>query len=301
MSLKVDDQTLGRSVLSTMSQNSSGSLSQKRTELTAAQDAATGAVAGVVEIMLTMPFAYMQFSLQGGYQRPAFGQLFKNPLVWWSGFGSLAPGNAGIVLSQFLAEGFLTKNLKSFRRQDELTSLQQVAVAATAGAFSSLVNGPADLLTIYQQKNPGLSMPAAFKDCGQKYGYSRIYRGVTLCMVREGAYMCGYAGLAPQVKQYLKKDRNISEIPAHLGSSILCGALMGFMSQPFDVMIHMLQSDINKSKYPKHLDAWKEVWQKGGVTAYWLGFRWRVMRNMTGTCTMLAFKELAEMVFLHHD
>ena len=140
----------------------------KRTELTALEDAATGAAAGVVEIMLTMPFAFMQFSLQGGYQRPAFSQLFKNPLIWWSGFGSLAPGNSAIVLSQFLAEGYITKNLKRFRRRDELTSYEKVGVAAAAGSFSSLFNGPADLLTIHQQQNPGTSMPGAIKSIGEK-------------------------------------------------------------------------------------------------------------------------------------
>ena len=113
--------------------------------------------------------------------------------------------------------------------------------------------------------------------------------------------MMGYAGFAPQVKRYFKQEQKMSEIPAHLGSSILCGFCAAFSSHPFDVTIHMLQADIAKKKYPRLLDAWKETLRTGGVTAYWLGFRWRVMRNMTGTCTMLAFKELAESMFLDRD
>ena len=295
--LALSEQRKGKVTLARGNGNSNGAAPPPATELTPAQDMATGCVAGVTEIALTMPFAYMQFSTQAGFARPAFSSLFTNPGVWWRGFGSLAPGNGLIVLSQFWAEGLLTKQLKQHTAQKELNSAQKIGVAATAGAFSSLFNGPADFVTIYMQKNK-MSMPQAFKSISETYGLQRIYRGVSLSMLREGIYMMGYAGFAPQVKKYLKNDMKMSEVPAHLGSSVLCGFGAAFSSQPLDAIIHKIQADAAKTKYPRAIDPWKQTLAEGGITSFWTGFRWRMARNVVGTCVMLTFKELAEKMFL---
>jgi hypothetical protein len=88
----------------------------------------------------------------------------------------------------------------------DASSVERIGIAMAAGATSSILYSPVDLVVIQQQKRGLDSAAATVKAIASEHGALALWRGLSSCVVREAIYTAGYLGLAPIATESLVKS-----------------------------------------------------------------------------------------------
>ena len=154
------------------------------------------------------------------------------------------------------------------------TDPERVGVAMAAGAASSVLYSPVDLVVIQQQKlgldSPGATISAIVKE----HGAAGMMRGFWSCVGREAIYTAGYLGLAPIAKDYLTSNVEYfksNELAASIVGSSIGGTVAAVLTHPVDTSKTCAQSDIAGVKYPNARTALGMVYREGGIKALYGG------------------------------
>ena len=200
-----------------------------------------GIVGGTIETFINMPLITYKFNSQNNNPMP------KNILGWYKGIIPQVSTVAPITAFQMTTNNILTKyysnNLQN-SKTNQISNQYKIGIACLSGTLSSLLYTPVDFITIYQQKTK-LSITESTIGVYQNFGLVTFYKGLFPCAVREMICTGGYIGVAPILSNYINNnyiiDKNYSII---LGSTIT-GTLCCILSNPFDVVKTIIQSNYN--------------------------------------------------------
>jgi len=281
-------------------------------DLSMLQNICVGSLTGALEVSVNQPLFYFKNKLQTG------SAISKNPRDWYKGYGVNVCSMAPITAVQVFADAELKRAMQGF---NDLTEMQKLACASAAGAFSSFVSSPSELVMLYQQ-NSSNSFVNSFEQLtnNPKKGYLNLTRGVWPVACRDGGFAAGYLAVSPYLKKQFMKQTN-NETVASLGSGVVSGVLTAGFTHPFDTVktrlqndtvkdqLHHnielqnatvkaeLQNDINRVKYNNSLDVVKHVYNKEGFKGFYKGFTPRALRVASAVTLMSwATQELTEFI-----
>ena len=80
----------------------------------------------------------------------------------------------------------------------DASSLERIGVAMSAGAISSVLYSPVDLIVIQQQKLGLNSVAGTVRAVTSEFGAAGLMRGFSACVVREAIFTAGYLGRSRQ-------------------------------------------------------------------------------------------------------
>lgn len=251
-----------------------GAPTRRRASLNDAENLAVGAFGGVLETCLQMPLITFKICVQSGKPLPtSLGG-------WYRGVVAAAAPLAPITACQVAVNGAIERVVTGGTR--DLTSPERIGVAMAAGAASSVLYSPVDLVVIQQQKmglnSPGATIGAIVKELGP----AGLMRGFSSCVVREAIYTAGYLGLAPIAKDALVESGPAyfkeNPLSATIVGSCIGGTVAAVLTHPVDTAKTCMQSDLGGGTYPSARVALGKVFQEGGVRALYGGGMARTAR-----------------------
>lgn len=246
----------------------------RRISLSPGENVAIGAFGGALETCLQMPILTYKLCLQEGRPLP----LTVNG--WYRGVGVQAGTVAPITALQFMVNGMLQKIVLASSSRS-LTDPEIMMTAAGAGAISSLVYSPVDLITIQQQKLE-MNLWNASKTLVQNYGFAGMYRGLLSCAAREAVYTAGYLGLAPIITTHLMEgDLSTFQgrpLLASIAGACIAGTVAAVLTHPIDTAKTCVQSDMEGKIWPSTRRAIQNLVREGGIASLYRGMIPRTAR-----------------------
>lgn len=241
-----------------------------RAFLSPTENIAVGILGGCIETTIHMPLLTWKFSIQEGRPLP------KNVKGFYRGLFAQAGSVAPITAVQVVANGIFEKIVSGGVR--DLTNVEKIGTSIAAGAVSSIVYSPADLVTIHQQKLKKGPIPTV-KHILSNYGLKGWFRGISACAAREAIYTCGYLGLTPVLTDTFKGMGLFeSTFVATLAASTCSGLVSSVLSHPIDTSKTVIQADITASKYVNARTALPQLYQTNGLRSLYKGGLPRCMR-----------------------
>jgi len=244
----------------------------RRASLTEGENLSVGAAGGIMETCIQMPLITYKICVQEGRALP--GTMGG----WYRGVFANAASLAPITAFQVMANGALENAVTGGTRS--LSDLEKIGVAMGAGAVSSVLYTPVDLVVIQQQKH-SLGLGATISKVTSEHGALSLWRGLLSCSVRESIYTAGYLGLAPVAKDALKRSSPMfekSELSASIVSSCIGGTVAAILTHPVDTAKTCMQSDMHGQTYKTATRALFQVYEKGGIGALYNGGAARTAR-----------------------
>ena len=144
-----------------------------------------------------MPLITYKITSQDGRPMP------KNIQGWYRGVVANAGAVAPITAFQMAVNGGLERLILAGDTSRELQAHEKIGAAMGAGAISSILYSPLDLVVIQQQKL-ATSIGGALSAVTKEHGMAALFRGFTSCAVRESIYTAGYLGVGPVATQHIK-------------------------------------------------------------------------------------------------
>lgn len=262
-----------------MSSSKETTTSAPRVPLSPVENLVVGAVGGSLETAMQMPILTYKFCLQEGRALPT------NIPGWYRGVGVQTGTVAPITAIQFCVNGMLQKVLRAVRpgtgvSQGEgdsvrpLTDGEMLATAAGAGVVSALVYSPVDLLTIQQQKLDKSLLDTLRFIYQHHGGWKGLYRGLSVCAIREAVYTAGYLGLANVLSARFVQDPHFAEQPflASVLGACLAGTTAAVLTHPLDTAKTCMQSDLSGKIWPTARAAMPKLVAQGGIPSLFKGF-----------------------------
>eukprot|EP00729_Bicosta_minor_P023091 gene23091-16511_t len=203
-------------------------------------------------------------------------EQINKPMVWkpslaYRGVLINAASIAPISGLQYAANGSLQKLFVSMSGNERPGELQKLAVAIGAGAISSLIVTPAELIMISQQRLGG-SVASTLKDVWSTSGLRGMMRGFAPTTWRE----MGWTGVQEDSKFFRR-----NEVASAAFASIAAGQITAIITQPFDVVKSLMQADRGISapmRARSSFDTAKLLYQEGGSRAFFRGLPARAAR-----------------------
>jgi solute carrier family 25 (mitochondrial 2-oxodicarboxylate transporter), member 21 len=211
---------------------------------------------------------------------------------------------APITAIQFAVNGMLQRMMLAVRPGKDaaassvrkLTDGEMMTTAAGAGAISSLVYSPVDLLTIQQQK-----LEKGVVDTGRHIwthhgGFRGLYRGLSACAIREAVYTAGYLGLAPVLASHLRNDiPSLSNQPFLSGvlGACLAGTTAAVLTHPVDTAKTCMQSDMEGKLWPTARASMPKLISQGGIPSLFKGLVPRTFRLCGAFFVCMTLQDLA--------
>lgn len=189
---------------------------QEQPKTTVTQSLITGSVAGAIEVLVDHPLWTIKTRLQNG------DPFSLRPSVLYTGMLANAASMVPITAIQV---GFNTAIQNVFFK-DALTDRQRMGSAFIAGAFSSLVSCPTEMVMLHQGRMKTYFSSAA-KHIVQQSGYSALCTGMMGTAMRDGLFTMSFLALTPILKEYLKPycpDDAVTSIAAGVSAGVLATA-----------------------------------------------------------------------------
>jgi len=263
--------------------------------LTDLETCTIGVVCGVSDTTLLQSTNYWKNAQQ---QRMPFT---IDPRLLYRGYAANTTANGLTVMSQFFLNGAM-KRLLTGGVERPLSNGEKIFAGVAAGAVSSVIASPLELIMVQQQKHGGGLVTTARALASQ--GPATVFRGLEGMVLREGIYCGGYLGVVPVVRQTITERYPNSfgktEDRARLCATFLAGPLCSFASHPPDTIKTLLQGDTAGERYRGYAQAVRSLVAERGVAALWSGLPWRVVRQF---CAVFLFdkinSDLAPRLFPH--
>ena len=242
--------TLPLAMVSTSAVPPEGDKSAATVSLSPVEELLTGAFAGVLKICSGMPLLTWKIHVQAGDPLPT-----ALP-EWYRGVVVQAVAVMPIAALRFLIYGTLQKVLtgasplsSSLKRQ--LTTVERLLAAFSAGICSAIIYTPVDMLTVNMQ-HLGLSLFDCARRILQDCGPLGFVRGVVAMAIREGIYTLGMFGLTPIFSEALvanvKRLRQKTVVANVLGA-LAAGIPAALLTQPLDTVKTRIQCDLMGTTY----------------------------------------------------
>ena len=191
-----------------------------------------------------------------------------DPRVLYRGYTVNVLQNGFCVMSQFFLAGQL-KGLMTGGTDRPLSNTEKIVSGVSAGAISSVVAGPMELVMIQQQVKGGGLVSTASSLLSK--GPSTVFRGTSGMMLREGIYAGGFLGFIPVAREQVQKQYpSLSADQARLVATFVAGPICSMCSHPPDTIKTCLQGDIEGGKYKNYGQAIRSVVAERGVRALWV-------------------------------
>ena len=259
-----------------------------RSRLTPFENLAVGAFGGCVETTLQMPILTFKFTKQEGRPMP------KNFSGWYRGVFVQAGTVAPITAIQVMLNGILG-NIMLGGEKRELTDAEKMTTSAGAGALSAFVYTPVDLTTIQQQKlnlNPIQTLQHTMRE----HGTLSIWRGFSVCAIREAIYTAGYLGLGPVVTIALSQNVAFYDdkpFAVAVTGACFAGVSAGLLTHPFDTAKTCVQADMKGIEFASARQAIPKLLREQGVTSLFRGGAARALRNCGAFYICMSIREMA--------
>jgi len=224
-----------------------------------------GTLGGSMEAALHMPIITLKICQQ---DRKPFPKTIPG---WYRGLFINVTSIAPITAIQFLTNGIIENTITNIT-QKPLETKDKILSAASAGAISSLLSSPAELLIIQQQQR-SLSLNKTISLIRTKYGNKHLMRGLGPCMTRESIYTAGYMAYSPIVeKQFFKMPLFENKpILAKISGCCISGIAASLITHPIDTAKTRIQSDIAGSKYKGLASTVMNIYHEGGIKTLYKG------------------------------
>lgn len=274
-------------------------------ELSAAQRAGIGMLVGSIEQSIMRPSVYWKSELQQG--RFSLARAV-NPRYCYRGLPVAIVSIAPITGIQFGATAVYKGALQRYSGRPTSDG-DMLAAGIFAGMTSALVQSPCQLVEVNQQ-NFGGTMTSTARRVIADYGFSGLYRGLSMTACREAVFCSSYIAVAPYFKKTLKaKYPELSDGSAVGASSIIAGALGAVLSHPADTLKTRLQGGLFSFKEGElppaarvrgPLDALQQMHRSGNlVSSCYSGFTPRLFRLMVCTYIYSTLTDALEGHFKH--
>lgn len=199
-----------------------------------ARDIAVGTISGVAAtpsfywIITCKVFTQLRNEAKkGGKELPKFP---TNPFAYFKGMPGFAASFGPTIAIQTAAKGFFGNYH------------HPLFAAISAGCFSAIIVGPAELVMTQQQINGGSFFETA-KNIKKFHGVQGFSRGMLATAMREGGSSGTILGAVPLLTRKFQ-DMGYSEKEARTGGSIIGGVIGASLSQPYDAIKTKYQSDL---------------------------------------------------------
>jgi len=247
-----------------------------------------GVVSGTEVLLVVQPMIFWKNAAQQGLAFTA------DPRTVYRGLGASAAAQALITGTQFFSTGFVKRALTGGENR-ALTHYEMVGAAAAGGGLSGLICGPLELMMIQQQRHGGSLGSTVSRLVNGVGGVGTFSRGIVSSVIREGAYCCGYLGIAPALSRFFEEKltgkvadgESSGGAKARVAGALVGGIFAGVVSHPFDTIKTCLQGDPEKKTFGGMLDA---VRKTGGRGLY-RGVMWRSSIIVTATLLINFFKD----------
>lgn len=238
------------------------------------QNAAVGAASGLVEVTLMQSLNYWKNASQQGLPFTA------NPRLLYRGYAANCINIAVVTGFQFMANGAVKKAIAGGADRP-LTSSETLQAGFAAGALSSALCGPLELLMVQQQLKGG-SLPGHF---ARLVRGRQIYRGLVNTALREGVYSACYLGVAPIVREAVRERYGhtafgSSDDRARVVGAVAGGLTAAVLSHPSDTAKTVMQGDVERARYRGVGQTFSALWAEGGLRTLYRGVHWRAIRQI---------------------
>jgi len=248
-------------------------------ELSGAENAILGTIAGGIEVLIDQPQLYWKNATQ---QRLPFT---LDPRLLYRGLIASITNMAVLTGIQFFGAGMVKKMITGGDDGYVLSNFEIIYSAFLGGSLSGLACGPLELTMIQQQRFGGNVLLTPVRIIKTFGIYNGIGRGLLMATLRESVFTAGYLGIAPLLEVViLDKCRNdtggyIANEYLLKFSAAMIGALpAATLSHPLDTIKTCIQGDLEKKTYTTVTQTGKTIWEQGGITRMFSGFGWRYFR-----------------------
>ena len=256
------------------------------------ENCAIGIICGVSDTTLLQSTNYYKTASQARLP------FTLSPQTLYRGYTVNTISNAFGVMSQFFLNGVVTK-LITGGSQRPLDNSEKIFAGVSAGALSSLIGGPLELVMVQQQTKGGSLIATAGSVFSE--GSKTIFRGTSGMMMREGIYCGGYLGVLPVVRDEVQRRYpGLTTDQARLCATFIAGPICSFSSHPPDTLKTVLQGDIERVRYFSYSQAAKTIIVERGTAALWAGLPWRVLRQFIAVFLFDKIRsDFAPLIFPH--
>ena len=221
-----------------------------------------------------MPLITYKITSQDGRPMP------KNIQGWYRGVVANAGAVAPITAFQMAVNGGLERLILAGDTSRELQAHEKIGAAMGAGAISSILYSPLDLVVIQQQKL-ATSIGGALSAVTKEHGMAALFRGFTSCAVRESIYTAGYLGVGPVATQHIKTMHPFfseNEQAARIAGSCFAGTMAAVKTHPVDTAKTCMQGDMASTTYRNARSALGQVYSEHGIGGLYRGGAARTAR-----------------------
>ncbi len=191
------------------------------------KDIVVGSLTGISEVTVNQPLVGIKNALQQSQSiepKRLYRGYFVNAL-------SMAP----ITAIQISANSIFQKLLSNDK---DLSIKDKILSAFLAGAISSLVSSPSELIMIKQQ-NYGKNFCQTLKNLLKEKKIKSLTKGIVPTAFRDGGFSTGYLALSQITSKELEK---VIGHQNELLGGILAGILSAIVTQPFDTIKTQMQA-----------------------------------------------------------
>ena len=227
-----------------------------------------------LNIKNTVPLITYKITSQDGRPMP------KNIQGWYRGVVANAGAVAPITAFQMAVNGGLERLILAGDTSRELQAHEKIGAAMGAGAISSILYSPLDLVVIQQQKL-ATSIGGALSAVTKEHGMAALFRGFMSCAVRESIYTAGYLGVGPVATQHIKTMHPFfseNEQAARIAGSCFAGTMAAVMTHPVDTAKTCMQGDMASTTYRNARSALGQVYSEHGIGGLYRGGAARTAR-----------------------
>jgi solute carrier family 25 (mitochondrial carnitine/acylcarnitine transporter), member 20/29 len=253
----------------------------------------SGMIAGASGIFVGHPFDTMKIRLQVGdlSQKASIGAKSLREL-----YRGLIPPLCTAGFTQFMVFGIYehvkAKCLVDYQHFG-FNNLNSTFVAATvAGAISSYVTSPVQLIKVQQQSArtaTSLTLRQCLHNVVREHGWRGLFHGSVSVFFVEGVgrgiYMLSYE----QLKDTLSGGQAEKlTVPVKVVSAGLSGAFSWFVMYPLDSIKSRRLHDLHSTS---SYQCFQHIWRVGGVPAFYRGCAFAMLRSMPVAGTILPLYE----------
>jgi len=269
--------------------------------LSLVQNTAIGMISGAIEVGIMQPTVAIKNMLQ--QNKP----LNYSPAVLYRGVGINVMSLAPITGIQFGVNGTLLNAFPELQK----TAAGQMFCAGSAGVFSGLASGPAELIMILQQRT-GQSLGATASQIMKADGAMGLYRGFSLAAVRDGTWASAYLALGPVVSSQLHTSfpqtfgTQDDATPSQKGSALITGSILAGLftvgiTQPIDTVKTVVQGETFEANRRGALQETKELYKEHGLSFFYRGTVPRGGRLIGAVFIYNECKKILEAKFRDHN
>ncbi len=262
----------------------------KEVSTTIFQSLLTGSMAGMLEVLVNHPLWTIKTRKQSHLP------FTLNPTLLYRGILPNAISEVPITALQLgLNRGF---QKYVFHDADQLSTVQRLSAAFTAGIGSSFISCPTEMVMTYQGKIGGSFYPAA-KQIVNLSSFWHLYTALPATIMREGLFTAFFLGVTTVVKAKIRPYCNQDEIAA-LGAGISSGVTAAVLSQGFDTVKTQQQSAELKQSL-NFIKATQKIYSEYGGLGFFKGGLARGVRVVSAVTLMSYTTDTLDVAFKRYN